>query len=157
MSEKYFKRVSWIDIAKGIGIFLIVFGHTIQQTGIMRQILYSFHVPLFFVISGLTYKSDESSTFFLKKKIKGLLIPYWAVGLISIIVILLINQFVHLQQDNTNFFVNVFGLIYGNYRTGLMWWNRPLWFIPCLFITLLFVDLIEKIFVSNNQILRGGV
>lgn len=42
-------RIEWVDIAKGIGIFLMVMGHTgIPKIGI--QWIYSFHMPLFFLL-----------------------------------------------------------------------------------------------------------
>lgn len=44
-----------IDIAKGVGIFLVVYGHTIKGTE-FRTFLYAFHMPLFFVISGLFFR-----------------------------------------------------------------------------------------------------
>lgn len=49
MDIKKGDRISWIDVARGIGIFLIVFGHT-SGGGFLTQVLYAFHVPLFFFI-----------------------------------------------------------------------------------------------------------
>lgn len=40
-------RVHWIDVLKGIGIFLVIMGHTIKDTYVYNWI-YSFHMPLFF-------------------------------------------------------------------------------------------------------------
>ena len=145
-------RIAWIDVAKGIGIFLIVFGHT-MQSGFVRQVIFSFHVPFFFFLSGVTYKRETSFYTFLRKKVSGLLVPYWVWGIISIAVFLFAGSFLHLEEANTGLLNNLFGLLYGNPRTELMWWNRPLWFIPCLFITLLIVDVIERIIFIEN---RGG-
>lgn len=58
-------REAWVDYAKGIGIILVVFGHVnrglysagIQLSGssylLTDSIIYSFHMPLFFFLSGL--------------------------------------------------------------------------------------------------------
>lgn len=47
-------RVAWIDIAKGYGILSIMAGHVgIGKAGLL---LYSFHVPLFFFLSGYVFK-----------------------------------------------------------------------------------------------------
>jgi fucose 4-O-acetylase-like acetyltransferase len=58
MSEK--KRSIFLDIARGVGIILVVIGHTMSpvMTGnaVMEaayQILYVFHMPLFFFLAGL--------------------------------------------------------------------------------------------------------
>ena len=145
-------RIAWIDVAKGIGILLIVFGHT-MQSGFVRQVIFSFHVPFFFFLSGVTYKREASFCTFIRKRIAGLLVPYWVWGIISIAVFLLMGHFLHLKEADTGVLNNIFGLLYGNPRTELMWWNRPLWFIPCLFITLLIVDVTERNLLAKN---RGG-
>lgn len=41
------KRIEFIDVAKGITILLVIVGHTIPE-GLMRTLIYSFHMPLFF-------------------------------------------------------------------------------------------------------------
>lgn len=83
-------RLPWIDITKGIAIILVVLGHVVTSfynSGLLNDsklfelvynFIYSFHMPLFFFISGfLAYKKDESFT---KKsvivKILSYAIPY---------------------------------------------------------------------------------
>lgn len=46
------QRISWLDIAKGIGIYFIILGHTLSDPsvpgcGTLHEYLYSFHVPFF--------------------------------------------------------------------------------------------------------------
>ena len=52
------KRLIYIDIAKGVAIFLVVFGHTMQyiadNEGIIFKIIDLFHMPFFFMLSGLS-------------------------------------------------------------------------------------------------------
>ena len=48
-------RIEWLDIAKGLGIFCIVIGHN-AVTQWLYNWVYSFHVPLFFIISGYFYR-----------------------------------------------------------------------------------------------------
>ena len=81
-----------IDIAKGLGILLVVLGHLGGNVGsqpeaiaFMKRFLYQFHVPLFFFLSGLFYKADETWQVFLTKKIKRLYIPYLVANLIFLI------------------------------------------------------------------------
>lgn len=45
------KRIDYIDIAKGIGIILVVIGHCINGHSIAGRYISSFHMPLFFFIS----------------------------------------------------------------------------------------------------------
>jgi fucose 4-O-acetylase-like acetyltransferase len=72
------KRIDWIDITKGIGIILMVIGHTsIPQ--VVSNWIWSFHMPLFFIISGLLYEPRKAAIFtdFLKHKFFTFVIPYF--------------------------------------------------------------------------------
>ena len=53
------KRIEWIDFAKGITIILTIVGHTVgtgKNGSILRGLIFSFHMPLFFILSATTYK-----------------------------------------------------------------------------------------------------
>lgn len=84
MKEYTGQKYLFIDNAKFIGIFLVIFGHTLQllqltdNNLICKQIwnyIYLFHMPLFFIISGFLYKKKEL-TVNINKIVFGLLIPY---------------------------------------------------------------------------------
>lgn len=66
------KRLEWIDWMKTIGIYLIVLGHF---GSIGEKFLYSFHVPLFFIISGILCKKECDTHIFLKKLWYNLVVP----------------------------------------------------------------------------------
>lgn len=54
-------RVVWIDYAKVIGIFLVVLGHAYPWPDTqlsVKSIIYQFHMPLFFFVSGALHKSS---------------------------------------------------------------------------------------------------
>ena len=48
-------RVNWIDYAKAIAMVLVIFGH-IATRNCLKDWIYSFHMPLFFSLSGITLK-----------------------------------------------------------------------------------------------------
>lgn len=64
-------RLTYIDAAKGIGIVLVVYGHVIRglmsagvvaTTGwaqISDTVLYAFHMPLFFLLSGVFFRAEK--------------------------------------------------------------------------------------------------
>jgi fucose 4-O-acetylase-like acetyltransferase len=61
-------RLEHIDVAKGIGIILVVLGHNWiirTEKGELFRIIFSFHMPLFFFLSGVLFKaqSDFRHTF----------------------------------------------------------------------------------------------
>ena len=56
--EKSTRRIAWIDEAKGIGIFFVMLGHC-YLNGKFTFWFYSFHMALFFFLSGYTFSLKE--------------------------------------------------------------------------------------------------
>ena len=52
-------RIAWIDVAKGITILLVIIGHTLTFGSATRNFIFSFHMPLFFILSGYTFNVAE--------------------------------------------------------------------------------------------------
>ena len=71
----------WLDMVKGFGMICVIFGHLYNMTA--KAIVYIFHMPLFFFISGYTYKPKENFKTFFLKKIKRLGIPYIFLGFLN--------------------------------------------------------------------------
>lgn len=71
-------RVEYIDIAKGIGIILVVMGHAYQMPHDWFKVIFSVHMPLFFILSGyvFSFRTEEPFRAVLKKNARGLLVPY---------------------------------------------------------------------------------
>lgn len=70
-------RLKQYDILKGIGIILVMFGHAISPNTYLSYLICGFHMPLFFICSGVFYK-DVPVWQGLKKDFKGLLVPWFA-------------------------------------------------------------------------------
>ena len=64
-----------IDIAKGIGIFLVVLGHVPIPMWLATPI-YMFHMPLFFFLSGMFFHPEEKLAYGIYKKVRTLIVPY---------------------------------------------------------------------------------
>ena len=77
------KRIEWIDCVKAIGLLLMIFAHSLLNNvpiphALLIFSIYSFHMPLFFVASGLTMKFSSCKEQFLtatKKSFFKLFIP----------------------------------------------------------------------------------
>ena len=70
-------RLNWIDWAKVIAISCVVFGHIPQVSGSFPQhYIVTFHMPMFFFISGYLTKREYFNTVTLKKYWHTLIIPY---------------------------------------------------------------------------------
>lgn len=75
------ERLIWADAARGLLILIVVLGHTLQhgdyEHNIAWNVIYSFHMAAFFIISGyVSYKSElKWST--LQRRAKQLLVPFF--------------------------------------------------------------------------------
>lgn len=121
-----------IDLAKGIGILLVVLFHTsFQYTSHCREFVYGFHMPLFFYLSGIVYNPNHYSfSSLLKKKGKTLLLPTIYFTIIT-------------------FIIYYFAVDY-DFKNIPMVPPEALWFLPVLF----FAHIIGHFFsVVQN---RGG-
>jgi fucose 4-O-acetylase-like acetyltransferase len=63
-----------IDFAKSIGIIMVVWAHAYGPFG---KYITAFHMPLFFFLSGMTYKNVGSLKNYIGKKVNRLLKPFW--------------------------------------------------------------------------------
>lgn len=81
------KRIDWIDLCKALAIIAVIIGHTVQFGTFIRNFIFSFHMPLFFILSGFTFKIYHSTKeeFFSRmiKDARHLLLPVLAVVVIS--------------------------------------------------------------------------
>lgn len=71
----------FVDILKGIAILLIVYGHIIPGAiPFMTEYVSTFHIPLFFFVSGLLYndvKYKDNFMSFIANRIKTLMCPFF--------------------------------------------------------------------------------
>ena len=57
------KRIDWIDSLRGVAMIAIILGHPSDNPGWLTALCYSFHVPLFFMISGALFHPEKCETF----------------------------------------------------------------------------------------------
>ena len=137
-------RIKWIDISKGIGIILVLMGH-ISKIKIINNVIYAFHMPLFFMISGYLYKNKKE---FVKNKVKKVLIPYFIFSIFSFLYWLIIERHIRSQSISPlDAFSNIF-IAKGGSDNYIF--NVVLWFLPCLFITETIFWILEKNFSTKK-------
>ena len=131
-----------IDILKGLGIIFVVMGHSGGYgSGSLSGYIYSFHMPLFFFISGYLLKIDKKPIDFIKRKITTILIPYTLFFAFSFIWINTVYATIHKAPifsfpfEKIDFFKAL--ILSGGYLEKIPLNNFPLWFLPHLFIALI--------------------
>ena len=97
------KRYRFLDIARGIAIFLMVLGHCVQWKSVYNFI-YLFHMAVFMFISGYLFKNRTFNNLkdlisFLKRKIKQLYLFYLKY---EVLFLLLTNLFIYIGFYNLN-------------------------------------------------------
>lgn len=84
------KRLEYLDMARGVSVMLVALGHIYKnRSNLVRIWLYSFHIPIFFIISGYLAKHSDYDKYsikeLIKKKFRTLIIPYVSFSVISAI------------------------------------------------------------------------
>ena len=124
------KRLTYLDMAKGIGIFLVILGHIEYIREDTLKWISSFHMPLFFVIGGiLAYeKREEGRPLFssLAARARGTLVPYAAFT----IMLLTMNTLEHLLEPGALSGAQL-ARQYVDAATG--YGIHILWFLPAYF------------------------
>ncbi len=142
------ERVRWIDILRALAMFAVVLGHTVRG-GEVQCYLYSFHIALFMLISGmLASERRESFGTFLGREFKRLLVPYFFFGLVSVIIYQVLGAVAARalgEEFNGNLLANLGYLLYGSSKDGQMEYNHPLWSLTCLFVCDLLWYLISQL------------
>lgn len=131
-----------IDISKGIGILLVLIGHSnFGQT--LPTIIYTFHLPLFFFINGYLFhysKYKQSFSGFVSKKWKRLVIPFFVTNFIALSAYILLDWINTRSFSTVNYIVtSSIEVLYGNGApvspplliTSAV--DTPSWFLMCLF------------------------
>ena len=156
MSKKRFRE---IDIAKGIGILLVLIGHCFPDVSteygvsdqcfrIIHDVIYTFHMPLMFFLAGfLTQRifrlnncSERLS--FAKDRFIRLMVPYFFVGLLYMPVKVALSKFANQPFELKNLWLMFLG---ENPNGGL-------WYLFCLF----FIQLI-LVFISTKKTIKAIV
>ena len=82
-------RTKYIDIARGIAILCIILGH--QGKYEISKIVFTFHVPIFFFITGYFFNKKQDLAEFIKKRVKTLLVPYACTCVVTIILAVILE------------------------------------------------------------------
>lgn len=126
-------QLKWVDILKGVGILLVVFGHMTPKATFVNDFIFLFHMPLFFFISGFLFKSNPNLGAYAKKKAIQLLIPYFS----FLCLLYLIPQLIMLIQHPQDLVETAKEIARSFIKGGrhLKGIESVFWFVTCLYAT----------------------
>ena len=143
-------RITYIDTAKAIAIFLTILSHSgLSRSNPIEQFIFSFHMPLFFLIAGWTQKNRKLTTVkewknFILKKVYTLIVPY------------LIYTLIYSKGGDLTVYKYI---LYGTMRSLVRVDSiGAMWFLPCMFSSSIIYQIIINI-KSNikNKYLKDGI
>ena len=141
------QRDIFIDVLKALAIFLVVLGHAPLCHGFIKQFVYSFHMPLFFAIYGMTYSIDKHrerrflNMNFLKNKVKRLLIPalIWAIGYT------LVNDGIQGNFNIKHLILDCYGSQQAYSTANSL---TSIWFLPVMFLSVCLTELMMSLYAN---------
>lgn len=154
-------RVKWIDTAKGIAMLCIIIGHMggITIAGLNLNLVFAFHLPVFFVLSGYTLRKKEINQKYINDKFKRLMIPYfWTC--FCVLVMDVINQCI--VKDNASiqnitdviatdfirfFFASGTHKVFAGIELGTR--IGAIWFLPATFFSIIIVQYVLNKFEKH--------
>lgn len=154
------EREYWVDALKGFAIICVVLGHSIERTLVGLQIdnnfltvfnlfIYSFHMPLFFFISGYVYaisdrdkiKTAGGIKLYIKNKFIDLFIPYCFFAILVFLGKYVFSDYVTYKINlNDLFFMFINPIAF-------------LWFIYILFFISVLIGVLERVTQFNSILL----
>ncbi len=145
METQIKKRIDWLDIAKGIAIICTIIGHSVEKNKI-GVFIFSFHMPLFFILSGYTLKKIQFSELpkATLKDFLRLILPVFAVLAIDFIL-----QTLFFDKNPISLMKSyIKRLIWGTCGHGV----GRLWFLVALFWSKLFFRIVLNKITKYREI-----
>jgi fucose 4-O-acetylase-like acetyltransferase len=151
-------RVGWVDVAKGIGISLVVFGHNLgglRESGILNnswgefteRYIYIFHMPLFFFLAGLfvTQSAQRAFGVYFANKVSVIAYPYFVWSLLEGSIQIFASRFTNNHLSLTDLLKIVYQPI------------DQFWFLYVIFLMYIAYWFVHHGRVSSNIVLFGSV
>ncbi len=144
-------RTRFIDIARCIGIIAIILGHLSVPE--IHRVVYTFNVPLFFLITGYFINEKAPLRQFIKRRFKTLIVPY-LITCVALIIIAVFGAVISkgnpMEQGWLWLYAGVYGAGYNWYEPFFISSVGPIWFLWATF----FSGLILKLLLKTKPVIR---
>lgn len=154
-------RLDWVDVAKGIAILLMVIGHEVQNQHI-HAFIFSFHMPLFFILSGFTSRRVNTWQM-LERKLRKSFTHVWLLAVLMVILLGIENLLFLKEFSFVTFYQSVLrGIFWGsNIPTIGLMSVGVMWFMFVFFWAKLLFDILQVVlsdaFIGGILIILSGI
>ena len=132
-------------------MLFVILGHTLLIDD-CQVLIYGFHMPLFFFLSGLVCDEKKYSfCSFVRSRFNSIVLPYIFFYLLTWLYWLLVER--HFRPLGMEWWQPLIGMLYGAQWGGFMQHNGILWFLPCLFVTEVLFFLVKRLSMMWKQLL----
>lgn len=147
-------RLKWVDVAKALGLFLVFWGHLLYGgspvAGVVNKAIYSFHMPMYFILSGYVMKNSTMSFLeYIKNKFNKFVLPALLLYFITLPI-----YFYYLDFSTATVKSIVYDFFYIKGRCA---YNDPIWFFFCLFQVIIIAKLLKLTESSIKKLLLVAV
>ncbi len=136
-------RLNYLDIAKGIGIILVILGHIEYIGNALKLFIVAFHMPLFFVMSGmllwLRREAERPVKELVMKKLRRIMLPYVYFSVLDILIYIVYYLLTGRDGGWNAVLLDVL-------QTFTLYGFSVMWFLPALFMAEMLFLLILKRF-----------
>ena len=140
------KRIHYIDLAKGIGIILVILGHISYIGDSTRIFVVSFHMPLFFLLTGftldLTKLKDTGVWTYCRRLLERMLVPYIWMQFLSFIPRFIQKRVIGHSETPVEIYLQGILLGHSHLKEAP---SNPLYFLLLLFLAQLLLFLLVKL------------
>ena len=146
-------RDTVLDILKGVGILFVVYAHVCKNSA--SSVLYLFHMPLFFFLTGAAMSFSSVNAFNVRKRFSRIIVPYFVFSILSFLYWTFFESKFRPIHDDSIYprilgtldmqwqqLVNIFLAV--SFEDAFQY-NIVLWYLPCLFVSIMLY-----VFISNS-------
>lgn len=154
------KRILWIDLARAVGMLLIIVGHVPNAfSGFTYNMIYAVNVPLFFILSGYLFKPQPYAKQ-LYKLFCNLIMPYLFTGFLMLLITEFVNHFwkyggLISGGSTKEMLVKIFFAVGTNTNMLMTGFHMPsigaIWFLPALFFSSIIYNFLMKTIGKYKQ------
>ena len=139
------QKINWVEGLKVLGILAVILGHIggVPWGGF----IFSFHMPLFFMMAGFFIRFDLPLRDFFVKDFKRLMVPYFMFAFIGLAVEVL--KRIALHRESLDYLQKIQDIVvWMDYASLTETYAFVLWFLPALFFAKFFLAIIDKYVTS---------